>query len=389
MGNHCECKCNKNEEDKKAVSFEEEKDQQPKEYKIDTQLAVQRLLDKNIFSSNTNIETSKIKKNIDSDCGELSDLTIENSMGEEIKIMNDWLFSPVTSTNSNTNSHYNNNYNCQNSKLNVDKCGDKDKDDFLNEVSSQVIGPISKTYLETISENNNEYTCGSKENSHNINSKQKSHLTHNTHNSSGKSKVPLIQFSSKKNKFLNKQQKYSIETLIPMDKISKENEILFKGVLLKYSKNADYKFAYLITSRFLILTKDELRIYRSKELYLRLKSPLMIIKLRNVLRVEKTEVLELNKKSKEYFSFFIEFFSFAKEFIVSKGDSGRPSFETSISRINNDSNRQLFNQSQSIESFLKEKDDYQQQSEKKRKPRKMSPIPLQGTNSSKNIFNVF
>ena len=172
-----------------------------------------------------------------------------------------------------------------------------------------------------------------------------------------------------------------ISAFIPSYKLdsSSQTDVFYQGELLKYSKNADYKYAHMLTYRYLIISRSELRIYRSKEIFLRMKSPLLTISIKNIIKVERTEIIELmNNKKKDYYSFYIEYFS------ATNGNTNFinvcPSFESSLSKIENESNQR--NISKSIESFFKEYNDYNYSI--KLKKRRGQKINLITTSSDKN-----
>ena len=250
--------------------------------------------------------------------------------------------------------HLNNGFNNNNSN----NCN-SNSNNFNKTITHKKSHSISKDKLPLSYRNDN----------NNINNNNSSNV-HNINNSNN------IRFKIKhkptlSNKPNPKHNNIKIEQLIPNSKLDSKdsNEIIYQGELLKYSKNTDYRFAHLLTYRYLLLTRNELKIYRSKEIFLHMKQPILSINLKNVIRVEKTEIVELLwQKKKNYSCFYLEYLSLSN--INSNFNKTNcagllcPSFETSISKIpstdrnNYNNGKTSHNHSKSIESFIKECKEY-------------------------------
>ena len=379
MGNHCQCKpCHKCNDKAQEDSFHED-DERIKNIINNEQFEYKYNLNAIIGKENSNKEDN-------------SDDTIEYSSKEDEKIVNDYII-PLL------NKNKSNNYSASNSNSTANTNNNYVNGNLVStnsNISFNVNSPCINPHLETISEINNEntMTLHSKNNNDNIINKGNVLTPPILNSSSSSNNVILKRLQLKSNR--SKQIKSSrstnhhtkakppplgISAIIPSYKLesSSQTDVFYQGELLKYSKNADYKYAHMLTYRYLIISRSELRIYRSKEIYLRMKSPLLTISIKNIIKVERTEIIELmNNKKKDYYSFYIEFFS------TTNGNTNFinvcPSFESSLSKIENESNQK--NISKSIESFFKEYNDYNYSIKlKKRRGQKMNLIT---TSSDKN-----
>ena len=379
MGNHCQCKpCHKCNDKAQEDSFHED-DERIKNIINNEQFEYKYNLNAIIGKENSNKEDN-------------SDDTIEYSSKEDEKIVNDYII-PLL------NKNKSNNYSASNSNSTANTNNNYVNGNLVStnsNISFNVNSPCINPHLETISEINNEntMTLHSKNNNDNIINKGNVLTPPILNSSSSSNNVILKRLQLKSNR--SKQIKSSrstnhhtkakppplgISSIIPAYKLesSSQTDVFYQGELLKYSKNADYKYAHMLTYRYLIISRSELRIYRSKEIYLRMKSPLLTISIKNIIKVERTEIIELmNNKKKDYYSFYIEFFS------TTNGNTNFinvcPSFESSLSKIENESNQK--NISKSIESFFKEYNDYNYSIKlKKRRGQKMNLIT---TSSDKN-----
>lgn len=394
MGNHCQCKKCNEKEDNQAVSFHEDEKRinNQKEYEYS-------------YNFHSIIENKQIYSHED------SNETIEYSINEDDKIIQEYIIPSIntklnkqnTNSNSGSNSGSTNNTNSNNinniTPHNINSIINNNTNSNSN-ISFNPNSPCIHPHLETICELNNEnITLLSRNdnlyqpyNPNNISTGTNNIILNHLQNKS-RSKKNIVNFQQEKtppmtfrnisysvcdyntkNKTYrpsyhkikrNKKIGYqSIEEIIPKSKIESDNgnEILYQGDLLKYSKNADYRYAHMLTVRFIILTKKELKIYRSKELFLGMKSPLLCINIKNIIKVERTEIVELlNQKKKQYFCFYIEYLSLNN---ISNNNfmNGQicPSFDISLSKIANETESQgkINNNSKSIESFFKECNDY-------------------------------
>lgn len=118
------------------------------------------------------------------------------------------------------------------------------------------------------------------------------------------SKKKTFAFTKKKN-----WKEMKITSIIPEEKLQNagKNDILFQGEFYKFTKENDIK-KIDATSKYLILTRSELRIYRSKEIVLHMLSPLQRISLFNISQCDIINVPN-NKKLKNLcrYNFCIQF----------------------------------------------------------------------------------
>lgn len=385
MGNHLQCKaCHKCNDNDKEESFHEDDDR------------INNIINNDQFEYKYNIDAIIGREKSDNeDC---NDNTIEYSINEDEKIVNDYIISSLNKNKSNNYSGSNSNSTANTNNNNVNGNLVSTNSNISFNVNSPCISP----HLETINEINNENTITllSKNNNDNNTNKVNVLSPPLMSSSSGSNNEILkrLQLKSiqakeskklKSNRLINHHTKAKpppllITSIIPSYKLesSSQTDVFYQGELLKYSKNADYKYAHMLTYRYLIISKSELRIYRSKEIFLRMKSPLLTISIKNIIKVERTEIIELmNNKKKDYYSFYIEYFS------AINGNTNFinvcPSFESSLSKIENESNQR--NISKSIESFFKEYNDYNYSIKlKKRRGQKMNLII---TSSDKNSLD--
>lgn len=422
MGNHCHCKRCNEKEDYQAVSFHEE------EKRINNQKDYEYS-----YNFHSIIQNKQISPQED------SNETIEHSINKDEKIIQDYIIpfintklnkqtiNSYSASNSGSTNNTNSNNNNNITPHNINSIINNNTNSNSN-ISFNPNSPCLNPHLETICELNNENVtllsrndnlCPSF-NPNNLSTRSNNIILNHLQNKS-RSKKNVLNFQQEKtppitsrngnisnslcdsstknkthrpslhykNKSRNKKVGYqSIEEIIPKSKIesNNRNEILYQGDLLKYSKNADYRYAHMLTFRFIILTKKELKIYRSKELFLGMKSPLLCINIKNIIKVERTEIVELlNQKKKEYFCFYIEYFSLNN---ISNNNfmNGQicPSFDISLSKIANETESQgkINNNSKSIESFFKECNDYNYSIKKKLiKGKKMHLINTSEKNS--------
>lgn len=379
MGNHCQCKpCHKCNDKEQEDSFHEDDER------------IKNIINNDQFEYKYNINAIIGKEKSDKE--DNSDDTIEYSSKEDENIVNEYIIPSL-------NKNKSNNYSASNSNSTANTNNNYVNGNLVStnsNISFNVNSPCINPHLETISEINNEntITLHSKNNNDNLINKGIVLTPQILNSSSNSNNVILKRLQLKSNR--SKQTKSSrstnhhtkakppplvISAFIPSYKLdsSSQTDVFYQGELLKYSKNADYKYAHMLTYRYLIISRSELRIYRSKEIFLRMKSPLLTISIKNIIKVERTEIIELmNNKKKDYYSFYIEYFS------ATNGNTNFinvcPSFESSLSKIENESNQR--NISKSIESFFKEYNDYNYSI--KLKKRRGQKINLITTSSDKN-----
>ncbi len=106
-------------------------------------------------------------------------------------------------------------------------------------------------------------------------------------------------------------KKLNIKNIIPLEKITKvyDNTILLNGNFNVYSRETIPNKNLETTLRFIILTRSELKIYRSKEAKLFQKNPLRRISLFNISKCDlytKNNSKINNKNLENKFNFFIE-----------------------------------------------------------------------------------
>ncbi len=121
---------------------------------------------------------------------------------------------------------------------------------------------------------------------------------------------------NKKNKNIH-WKNLNIINIIPLEKRTKvyDNTILLNGYFHVFSRETPQNKKLETTLRFIILTRSELKIYRSIESKLFQKNPLRRISLFNISKCDlfTNDNSEINNKNLEfYFSFFIEFITVNK-----------------------------------------------------------------------------
>lgn len=135
------------------------------------------------------------------------------------------------------------------------------------------------------------------------NANQKSSKTYITASSISSEKKPPHVYKKKD------WRDMKITSIIPEEKLlnAGKNDILFQGEFYKFTKENDIK-KIDATSKYLILTRSELRIYRSKEIVLHMLSPLQRISLFNISQCDIISVAD-NKYMKNLckYNFCIEF----------------------------------------------------------------------------------
>ena len=123
-------------------------------------------------------------------------------------------------------------------------------------------------------------------------------------------KTQTIKKNYKKKEIIH-WKKLNIKNIIPLEKITKvyDNTILLNGNFNVYSRETIPNKNLEITLRFIILTRSELKIYRSKEAKLFQKNPLRRISLFNISKCDlytKNNPKINNKNLENKFNFFIE-----------------------------------------------------------------------------------
>ena len=133
--------------------------------------------------------------------------------------------------------------------------------------------------------------------------------THDYKNNNIKKKK--IEKKNCKKKEIIHWKKLNIKNIIPLEKITKvyDNTILLNGNFNVYSRETILNKNLETTLRFIILTRSELKIYRSKEAKLFQKNPLRRISLFNISKCDlynKKNPKINNKNFENKFNFFIE-----------------------------------------------------------------------------------
>ena len=111
---------------------------------------------------------------------------------------------------------------------------------------------------------------------------------------------------NKTNIKINKKKKNKEKIKLKNEKLNKLKKIFFKGLIFysdiqkitEISKNK-----LIMTERFLVLTENEIKLYKSLEKFIKLENPIFVIEVKNIITVKK---IDLNVK-KNFFYFGIKY----------------------------------------------------------------------------------